>query len=564
MRAPDPLPSASSAPVRLSGSDLLAGAAIAAAGLGAQWPALRAGFVFDDHPFVEHSALVHGPLARIWSGAGGADYWPLTWTSFWIDERLWGPGPAGFHAVNVVLHVAVALLLWRVLRALRMPGAWLAGMLLAVHPVTVESVAWISERKNVLSGALLLASLLAWIRHDDRGGSRWWVASWVLFLLALLAKTSGVLFPLALLGLALWRRGRLDGRDLRRTAPFLVLSLVLGSVTAWFQWTRAIPGVAPSRSIAERVGGSAWALLSYLQKAFVPVDLGFVYPRWPVEPGDARYWIPLAAVLVAVVLLVRAGGRLGAPLRLGLGWHALMVLPVLGLVDIAYFHVGPVSNHLQYLALLGPVALMAAGGAWMARGRWRLPASLAIAAALAALAALTWSRSAGFRDDLSLWRMAVREQPQSLFATWMLADQLGERGAQREALEVLDRLAMGARDPATSARARALWLFHSRRWSEALAEAQRAESVRPDPDFQVEVGRLLAQAGRPREATAILDPLVRASPRSTDARYWLAVSLARAGEPAAAAELLRDGVRLAPEDDRFSAALELLARQAGR
>jgi hypothetical protein len=544
--------------------DWIAGGAIAAAGLAAYLPTARAGFVFDDHVLLGEGAPVRGPLWRLWVGTATPDWWPLTWTALWAQLRLWGEAPLGYHAVNVLLHVAAALLLWRALRALAVPGAWLAGLLFVLHPVAVESVAWVSELKNVLSGALFLGSLLAWIRFDGGGARRLALLAWSLFLLALLAKASTVMLPVVLLGIPLWRRGRLERRDWVRAAPFFALSLLLGAVTAWFQWNRAIAEPVVPRGAAERVGGAAWAFLSYLQKAFLPVGLGFVYEPWPVGPASPWFWAPLAVTgaLFAGLWALRRTRARGA--LFAVSWHALMVLPVLGLVEIAYLHVGPVSNHLQYLALMGPVALVAAGLAVLGRAGGRLAAAGGAAAVAIAgwLGATTWSRSGTFADDLSLWRQAVTDAPRSAYAAWMYADRLTEADRGREALRELGAFAERAPEGPVRRRARALWLLKSGRVDEAVAEARRAEAERADPAFRVQLGQLLARGGRPAEAIELLAPVVRAWPRYAAARYWLAVALSRAGRPEEAIAELREGLALSPGDERLARALELaLARR---
>jgi hypothetical protein len=279
-----------------------------------------------------------------------------------------------------------------------------------------------------------LGAALAWVSFEEGGRRRDYAAALLLFLVALLAKTSVVMLPPVLLLLAWYRRGRLERRDWVRTAPFFALALLFGLVTMWFQWSRALPAQAlAARGPGERLAGAAWALLLYLRTAFLPFDLAFVYPDWPVAPGSPLFYLPLALVLAALAaawLLRRSRLR---PVLLALGYHALLVLPVLGLVEIAYFHVGPASNHLQYLALVGPVAVVAAGLARLSDGRWRVPALLASAAASLVLLVATNIRARTFRDDATLWQAATRDSPQSLYAAWMYGNALIESGRHAEA-----------------------------------------------------------------------------------------------------------------------------------
>lgn len=521
-------------------------AVLAIAVLAAFASALRGGFVFDDHLLVEGSALLRGPLHRIWLGADAHDYWPLSYTTFWLEWRLWGDSPLGYHLVNVALHAATAILLWRVLDRLKLPGAWLAALLFAVHPVTVESVAWISERKNVLSGALYAGSILAFLRHRDGVSPRCYAASLLLFLAALLAKTSTVMLPVVLLGIVLFREGKVGRRHLRAVAPFFALSLLLGLVTVWFQWTRAMSATTSGRPLPERLGGAGWALVSYLQTAFLPVNVAVVYPAWPVSPREPLFYLPLAAVLVAFAILWALRRGSARPALVALGYHALLVLPILGIIDLAFLLFSPVGNHLQYLALMGPTALVAAALARAARGRWRALAHATSVAIVLALGAGTAVRAAAYHDDLSLWSRAAREAPQSLVAAWMHAEQLAGVGQPAEALRSLGAAAERIRDPADRGRARALFLLQTRQVDAALREARAARAIRPDPMFDFEIAQMLVQAGRPAEAAEEFAQLVRLEPASPEYRVALGTALAAAGRLDEALEELRGACRRAP------------------
>lgn len=498
----------------------IAAAALATAVLAAYVPALRAGFVYDDHLLFDAGMLAR-PLSWFWTSTAQFDWWPLSWTALWLQGRVWGDAPAGWHAVSVAVHAVAAILLWRVLAALRIPGAWLGGLLFALHPAAVESVAWISELKNPLSAALAFGAALAWLRWDERRDARPPIAALALFALALMAKASVVMLPVVLLAIAAVRRGRLDGRELARLLPFFALSAGLGAVTLWFQTRNAIGGLGiTSRPALDRVGDAGWALLWYVERAFLPVRLGFVADPWP-RPGSPLFLAPLAALAIAGAALWRLR-RLPAvrPVALALGYHAVVVLPVLGLVEIAYFHVGPASNHLQYLALAGPAALAGAAIAG-ADARWRFATRASTVAVVAALALYTARRAAEFHDDRTLWAAAARDAPHNLYATFMYADQLGGAGLRSEALGVLAAYAERSHDEALRHRALASWMLHARRYPEALAEALEAERLQPDPEFRVEIGQMLVRSGQPQLAIALLDPLVRSAPGNGAARLWL-------------------------------------------
>ena len=542
--------------------------AIVGAGVLAYSPALHAGFVFDDHVLIEQGDFLQGPLWRIWFSGDAPDYWPLTYTSFWLELRGWGMWAPGYHAVNVVLHVVAAVLLWRVLSKLGVPGAWLAGLLFAVHPVAVESVAWISERKNTLSAVLFLGTVLAWLRAERRraGGEselRSLALPLGIYTLALLAKTSVVTLPFVLLGVTLVRRGRLNRRDVLRTVPFFVLALALGVVTVGFQATHATGGEIMPRTAAVRIGGAAWALLAYLQKAWAPVHLGFVYPRWPVEPSSPLYWLPLAVVVAGAALVVRSWKTRAGPVAWALAFQAVMLLPVLGLLDMSFLHLAPMSNHFGYLALMAPAALTGYGLSLLSAGRLR-PLALAGLALVGWLGATTFQRASAFQDDLTLWALATQEQPASLAATIRYGDELAARGRAPEALAVLESFAQRSADEVDRRRALALWLIDVGRLDEALGQELTADSVRPDRGAQLMIAKLFLEAGRPQDAVTLLTPLLTIMPRSAETRFLLGAALVAQGQREEARQLLLEGLALDRGNARLLSALAVMDAPNGR
>jgi tetratricopeptide (TPR) repeat protein len=537
---------------------------IAAAAVAAYLPALGGGFVYDDHLFFEWTGTLGGPLRRIWTDTSSPDYWPLTLTSFWVEWRLWGPDPAGYHAVNVALHAIAAILLWRVLLRLHVPGAWLGALLFAVHPVAVESVAWISERKNVLSGVLFLAALLGWLRFDEERRGRDRVLSLAAFALALLAKTSVVMLPPLLLALAWSRRGRLDRRDWVLAAPFFALSLAAGLVTVRFQWENAMALLwLPPRGPLERLSGAAWALGFYVSRAFLPVKLSFVHPGWPVPAGSPLFHLPLALLALALAAAWRLRDGPARPLLQAVGAQALLLLPVLGLLDMAYLDVAPVSNHLGYLGLLGPCAL---GGAALSRAASVRPALTrpALAAVLLALGTTTSSRAGAFEDELTLWERAVRDAPEATYARGKLAIELADRGRRPEALFQLGEMARVARDPAVREFALSYWHLYQGRGELAVAHAREALRWKDAPDLRRHLGLQLVVTGRTAEAVGILEPLVARWPADPDYRYWLGRALAAEGRLAEAEAQLREAVRLSPGSASARDALEGVLRARAR
>jgi protein O-mannosyl-transferase len=496
-----PLPPTTSA--RWRGLALAAG--IAAAALAAYLPVFRAGFVFDDHHLIEAGeAPIQGSLGEAWKSVEAPDYLPVTWTVLWFEWRLFGPSPLGYHALDLGFHIGVALLLWRLLFALGLPGSWLAGLLFAVHPVTVESAAWVSEHKNTVSGVLFMGAALSAVRSDQGGGRRASAAALGLHTLAVLAKASTVMLPVALLAVPLLRRRRLTRADLTRLGPLFAVSLAGGMVALWFQLHHAMAGMAVApRGAAERLGGAGWAEAAYLLDAFLPVRLALLAAPWPLDASSPLFYVPLLALLVLAGGLVSRRAGLGWPVLLALGVHLALTLPVLGLVDIAWLAFAPVSNHLQYLALAGPVALVAAAIARLRRPMAAAGWVAGLAAALA-LGATTFGRAAAFENDLTLWTAAVRDAPASPVARYELALQLLAAGRSREAIQQLVEMAEVARQPHLRHRARALAALFSGRAAEATEEALRADEVLPDAGFDQAVVGELVRLGATGEAARLL------------------------------------------------------------
>ena len=524
-------------------------------------PALQGAFVFDDDVFLRNSALIRGPLRDIWATSRSPDYWPLTSTVWWIEWRLFGDRTVGYHLVGVALHAATAILFWRVLRSLSVPGSWLAGALFAVHPVAVESVAWISELKNTLSGVFFMCSLLFWVRWDRRERGRDLAASLLSFAVALLAKASVAPLPLVLAGVSWYRRRRLDRAVARALVPFLLLALAGGLVTMWFQHTNSLSGrYLPPRGVLERIGGAAWALSYYWRTAFLPTGLGFVHAPWPIGASSPWFFVPLLLVVGVFAALGSLRERTG-PLLAALLFHTVMVFPVLGLVDMAYFAVGPVSNHLQYLAICGPVAFVAWAAARAAE-RWRAATAVVSSLAVIGLGTATALRASAFQGEIELWTEAVRSAPESAFAHYQLGVLLAQRGRTAEALRELEATTRVERDPAAWHHARSTWLLAAGRPDEAVAEGLEALRLRPDPEYARVLGVAMIRAGRAREAVPLLAELVRDHP-DAEVRYWLAAALSREGRFAEAAEQLRKACAEAPDDEKLREALASVLGQVG-
>ena len=396
-------------------------------------PVWHAGFIWDDDAFVNNPLIKHSNgLYQFWFTTNAPDFFPLTSTTLWLEWRLWGANPLGYHAVNMLLHALSTVLIWRVFAHLRMPGAWLAAALFAVHPVNVESVAWITERKNTLAMLLYIMSLLFYLRFEVTDRWRWYGMALGTFMLALLSKTAVVPMPIVLLGLAWWQRGRISNLDVRRTLPFFGVAVLLGLVTIWFQSHNAIGSeVVRADSFWSRLAGAGWAVWFYLYKALLPVNLIFVYPKWQIDMTNLLSYVPGLLVLASATVLFYFRNGWGKAWLLGLGYFVVMLLPVLGFWDIYFMKYSLVADHWQYFAIIGPIGLVATGitrasDRLKKRNVFLVPAFSVIL--LLVLGVLTWRQTCTYSDIETLWMTTIAKNPVCELAHYNLGTFLEEKG----------------------------------------------------------------------------------------------------------------------------------------
>jgi len=407
-------------------------------------PAWRAGFIWDDDAYLTQNPLLTVPdgLRRIWFSLDSpSQYFPLTYTTFYMERGLWGLNPTGYHWVNLLLHAANALLVWRVLARLRVPGAWLAAAVFALHPVQVESVAWITERKNVLMGFFFLLTLWAWIKFIDGQSKRPWrfyVLALVFYALALSAKTTACTLPAALL-LILWlEKMPINWRRLAQVAPFVVMGIGMGLVTVW--WERHhqhTQGKLFEIGLVERVLIASRAVWFYAGKLLWPANLTFSYPRWTISASDPRAygWVLATAALGGAIW--RARRWAGRSVEVAAAFFVATLSPVLGFIMLYTFLYSFVADHYQYLACIGPMALAAAGmKIGLGRVAWGKPIlePVLCAALLMTLGALTWKQCGMYANVETLWQATLARNPDSWLAHNNLGTALRQKGRVDEAI----------------------------------------------------------------------------------------------------------------------------------
>jgi len=468
-------------------------AIIAAVTILAYWPAINAGFIWDDDSYVTQNPLVQEPegLWRIWIPRQTPQYYPAVFTTFWIEFHIWGLRPLGYHFVNVLLHIANALLVWRLCVMLRIPGAWLIGAVFAVHPINVESVAWITERKNVLSGFFYLSAAMMYLRFENarerrepasdfRGVWGRYALALILFVLALLSKTVTCSLPAALILMMLWQRRRLSVQRLAPLVPMFIIGLALALNTAMIEREHVgAEGVNFAFSIADRILIASRALLFYPWKMLWPHPLMFIYPRWTIDESSVwSYWT------VAVVALIGAAALWGywrgwrGP-ALALAYYAGTILPALGFFNVYPMLFSFVADHFAYLASLGIITVVIAALTTVVR----TPRRLAIVAAtlLPILATLTMRQSTAYLNAETLWRDTVEKNPDSWMPHNNLANQVILRAAK--AIESGDQAAGQAL------------------LDEAMHHVQRALELRPHyREAMSNMASLLMMQGRSEDA----------------------------------------------------------------
>jgi tetratricopeptide (TPR) repeat protein len=517
-------------------------------------PALRGGFIWDDDAHITENMTLRDAagLSRIWLEPRSLpQYYPMVHTTFWLEYQAWGLDTLGYHVTNVVLHAAGALLLGCVAAALALPGAPLAAALFALHPVHVESVAWITERKNVLSGVFYLAALLCYLRFrplegkdpgrrttnragkDAPGNARrgYYLLACAFFACALMSKTVTCTLPAAILVLVWWKRGRVTRADVVPLLPLFAAGIASGLVTAWLERKHVgAEGAEWALGAAERCLIAGRALWFDLSKLAWPADLAFVYPRWRV---DARvlwqYCFPLGAAAAAALLWLRRD-RLGrGPLAATL-FFAGTLFPALGFFNIYPMRYSFVADHFQYLASAGPIVLAAAGYSTLARRlgvAGRPVERLAALAVLALLGTVTFRQAHIYRDLRVLWRDTLRKYPEA----WMAHVNLGtvytrERefdqaiAAYREAIRLNPGEPSAYYDLGNA-------LVRQGKLEEALSYYRDAVHRRPwFVEAHYNLGLALFQLKRFDEAIAPLESAVRLDPRSAKMHHLLGQSLA--------------------------------------
>jgi tetratricopeptide (TPR) repeat protein len=524
-------------------------------------PSLRGPWVWDDALLVTQNKVILDPAGwwKIWLQPGCMqDYQPLKYSVVWLQWRLWGADPLGYHVTNLVLHIGSALLVWRLLGKLGLRLAWLGGLIFAMHPLQVESVAWISELKNTLSLPPFLLAMGAYLDFDARGQRRdYWLAL-ALFVVALLAKTTMIMFPFVILLHAWWKYGRVTRRDVVRSEPFFVVSLLFGLATLWERHqhgidanTLAAMATAHPVGFLDRMVLTGLVIWFAIAKFVWPAGISLTYPLWKFEAASLLFYVPWLALAAWLFWCWQRRTAWGRSALLGSGFFLLnMVTPVAFLVA-AYPDVVWSLDHLFYVPMIGLIGLAVAGVEWLdvklagpARLAWIVPS----VGAMVLMALGSRSYATLFADPKALWAHTLREDPTSMVANMELGHILSDEGKLTEANERFRAVLQATPLYAKAHYNLANDLRQLGDTAGALAEFET--SLKLDPGLsqaRINVGLLLLEVGRGDEAVDQFAQAVKLAPDDAKARLGLANCLRNAGRLTEAETEYEQAVQLQPD-----------------
>ena len=548
------------------------------------FPATQAGFIWDDLILTSSKAVQKwSGLWHLWFDTentyrGGdtreGHFWPLPYSTFWLEHKLWGFAPVGYHVVNLLLHFANTWLVWRLLRRLAVPGAWLIAAVFAVHPVHVEAVAWVMGRKDLLSALFYLLAALVWLRFVDAPRAGHYVLAMTLFVAGLLSKSVAVTLPVALLIGHWWQQGRVTSTDVLRLLPFFLVGLGIGLTEISF-YQRRQP-LFFDYSAVDRLLISARALWFYVGKLLWPADLAVLYPRWDIDPLAPLGWGYVAAALTALGLLWRFRSRMGHGPLAGVAFFAVTLAPMLGFVDNIYMTFSFVADRYQYLASLGLIVVFvgcAAHGVDKLSGAWRYGALTVAGMILVVLGTLTWQQASIYRDDVTFYTHVIALNPVAHDAHLNLGAALLAQGRKEEALAAALTAVEQRPDSADAYVNVGEVLVGLRRFDEAEQYLRRGYKLdRRHPMILLSLANALDKQERYEEALEVYDAVLELGPEDIRTHVGRGSVLIRIGRYADVFEALKPVVALQAESlpserrlhARLHTQLSLAARKLGR
>ena len=569
-------------------------------------PSIRGGFIFDDGRLLTDNPLIMASdgLYRFWFTTETTDYWPVTYTTLWIEWRLWGRNPIGYHVTNLILHIVEALLIWIILRKLSIPGAFLAAIIFAVHPVNVESVAWISQRKNTMAMLFFLLSILWYLKYSSYPSKfshpSWYWLSLIAFLLAMLSKGSVAVLPVLLLEIVWWLRPAgtvpifagdcpdfcwglsrflrskngtvplgyaFHLRDLVRIAPFFVVAVVLAGVNMWFQ-THGTGEVFRTASFSERLLGAGGVIWFYLYKALLPINLVFIYPQWRIEVDNLLWWLSLLAVLAVTAVLWRYRKGWSRPFLFAWGFFSVALVPVMGFTDLGFMRYSLVADRYQHIAIIAVIALVSAGFSELhrrVRGKTQWATTVIAVTTVGALTFLSWRQSGSYSDEITLYKTTLEKNPDCWVAHYNLGKTLFDMGKLPEAIEHYRQALRLKLDYPEAHNNLGAALVQTGRYQEGLEHYEEALRFEPNfPEAHNNLGNVLKTLGQYQQAIEHYEQTLRLTPDKPDVHYNLAAVLVQTRRMPEAIEHYEQTLRLKSDNPEAHNNLGAALVQSGR
>jgi protein O-mannosyl-transferase len=541
-------------------------------------PVWYAGFIWDDAAHVTANPCIVGPLGlkEIWT-TQAASICPLTLTTFWVEHALWGLEPFPYHLVNILQEGTCAILLWQVLRILQMAGAWLGAALWALHPLQVESVAWISEMKNTQSCLFYLLAILFFVNclkacdRNKAGESRRAYALTLLFsALAMASKSSTVVLPMVLFLCAWWMEGRWNWRNLMRLGPIFAISFLAGVVTLWPQMGDKAVMAGPSEdgNWPERVARAGDVIWFYLGKLTWPRPLMAVYPRWQVHAEKWTSYLPLLAAILVLFILWLNRHSWSRSYFFAFTYFLVVLFPFLGLIDQSFWRFSFVEDHLQYLAGMGPLALAGAGLTRLsnlvaATKRW-VPSSLC-AGLLLLLGVWSWQRNWVYENETTFWTDALAKNPDC----WLGYNNLGvafvQKGQVGKALVEYRKALETKPDYAEAYKNLGVAFFQMGQPDDAIEQYQRALEFQPnDAEIYNKMAMVFAQKGESDTAIEEYRKALEIRPNYAEAYNNLGIAFFQTGQTDEAIKQYQRALEIDPGDAEAHNNLAVVLVRVGR
>jgi tetratricopeptide (TPR) repeat protein len=486
-----------------------------------------------------------------------------------LEYSLWGLDTTGYHWVNILLHGANALLLWQLLRKLSIPGAWLAAAIWALHPVQVESVAWVTELKNILMCFFFLLALLAWVDFVDGKPERKWsnyMVAIVCCALSLFSKTTACTLPAALL-LIFWLKNRpLHFRRWMEIAPFVGMGMGMGLLTTWWErFHQGTQGKLFAMGIPDRLLLMSHAIWFYAGKLAWPVNLTFSYPRWNISVTDpwAYFWPALTVVCGLLIYYLRR--YVGRSVEVGALFFVSTLVPVSGAIMLYTFLYSFVADHYQYVASIGLIALAAAGISIAVDSRQKIPMLVAGTGLVLLLAVLTWRQCGMYADVNTLWRATLERNPGSWMAHNNLGNCLRQEGKFDEAMAQYHEALRSEPDNTRTLYNIGTALMQKGRVDDAITQYRQVIQVDPNYlDAYINLGDALLKEGKVDDAMAQYLTALKIRPNDAMAHYDLGTVLVRQGKLDEGIAQFERAVQIEPDNAEAQGNLGCALAQEGR